>query len=42
VPEGAEKTISGIWRTNNFALGASGARADNGLFLLMSRYTDGD
>ncbi|XP_023320423.1 SET domain-containing protein 5 [Eurytemora carolleeae] len=38
VPEGAEKTISGIWRTNNFALGASGPRADNGLFLLMSRF----
>jgi len=38
VEDGERKTIDGIWRTNNFALGASGPRADNGLFLKISRF----
>ena len=38
VGEGEEKTVDGIWRTNNFALGQSGARSDNGLFLRISRF----
>ena len=38
VEEGEEKSIDGIWRTNNFALGPSGPRTDNGLFPRISRY----
>ena len=37
VEEGEEKSIDGIWRTNNFALGPSGPRTDNGLFPRISR-----
>jgi len=33
-----EKTIDGIWRTNNFALGPSSPKCDNGLFLRISRF----
>jgi len=36
--ENEPKTIDGIWRTNNFALGPSGPRSDNGLFLKISRF----
>ena len=35
---GEGKTAEGIWRTNNFALGPSGPRCDNGLFLGISRF----
>ena len=38
VSENEEKTVDGIWRTNNFALGQSGAKCDNGLFLRISRF----
>jgi len=38
VGENEPKTIDGIWRTNNFALGPSGPRSDNGLFLKISRF----
>ena len=38
VGEHEEKTIDGIWRTNNFALGQSGSKSDNGLFLRISRF----
>ena len=38
VSENEEKTVDGIWRTNNFALGQSGSRSDNGLFLRISRF----
>lgn len=38
VGEHDPKTIDGIWRTNNFALGPSGPRSDNGLFLKISRF----
>ena len=37
VGEKDEKTVDGIWRTNNFALGQSGSRSNNGLFLRISR-----
>ena len=37
VGEKDPKTIDGIWRTNNFALGPSGPKSDNGLFLQISR-----
>ena len=33
--------MDGIWRTNNFALGQSGPRTDNGLFLRISRWGRG-
>ncbi len=33
-----DKTAMGIWRTNNFCLGRSGPRADNGIFLELSRF----
>lgn len=35
---GEPSSLDGIWRTNNFALGASGLRVDNGLFLNISRF----
>ena len=38
VGENEDKTIDGIWRTNNFALGTSGSKSDNGLFLRISRF----
>ena len=38
VGENEEKTIDGIWRTNNFALGPSSPKCDNGLFLKISRF----
>jgi len=38
VGENEEKTIDGIWRTNNFALGPSSPKCDNGLFLRISRF----
>lgn len=38
VSEDEAKTIDGIWRTNNFALGPSCSRSDNGLFLNISRF----
>ena len=38
VAENEEKTLDGIWRTNNFALGQSGSKSDNGLFLRISRF----
>ena len=38
VGEKEEKTVDGIWRTNNFALGQSGSRSNNGLFLKISRF----
>ena len=38
VAENEEKTVDGIWRTNNFALGQSGSKCDNGLFLRISRF----
>ena len=36
---GEKPSIDGIWRTNNFALGPSGPKTNNGLFLKISRYT---
>ena len=39
--EGEESSMDGIWRTNNFALGQSGPRTDNGLFLRTSRWGRG-
>ena len=38
VSESEAKTVDGIWRTNNFALGQSGSKCDNGLFLRISRF----
>jgi len=35
---GEDSSIDGIWRTNNFALGHSGPKSDNGLFLNISRF----
>ena len=35
---GEKPSIDGIWRTNNFALGPSGPKTDNGLFLKISRW----
>jgi len=35
---GEEPSIDGIWRTNNFALGPSGPKTNNGLFLQISRF----
>ena len=37
VGPGEDKTANGIFRTNNFALGGSGLKSNNGLFLEMSR-----
>ena len=33
-----DKTAMGIWRTNNFALGRSSPKTDNGIFDTLSRY----
>jgi len=38
VKEGEEKSIDGIWRTNNFALGGSGSKSNNALFYEISRF----
>jgi len=35
---GEKPSIDGIWRTNNFALGPSGPKSNNGLFLQISRF----
>ncbi len=35
---GEPKTALGIWRTNNFCLGRSGPRTDNGIFDTLSRF----
>jgi len=35
---GDNPSIDGIWRTNNFALGPSGPKTNNGLFLQISRF----
>jgi len=35
---GEKPSIDGIWRTNNFALGPSGPKTNNGLFLQISRF----
>jgi len=35
---GENPSIDGIWRTNNFALGPSGPKTNNGLFLKISRF----
>jgi len=35
---GEKPSIDGIWRTNNFALGPSGPKTNNGLFLKISRF----
>ena len=36
--EDEEKTELGIWRTNNFALGRSSKKCDNGIFAGISRF----